>query len=88
MTSVPAATVVRYLVSLDTAGDVGWECILSEHAFIRKVLTSCRQQYAGAGSSAGGTAVDAQVWRGAGGGRVKGRREGEVGEGWCKLVFR
>ena len=83
MTSVPAATVVRYLVSLDTAGDVGWECILSEHAFIRKVLTSCRQQYAGVGSSAGGTAVDAQVWRAGGGGGWAGKVGERVAVNWC-----
>ncbi|XP_043212803.1 exocyst complex component 2-like [Amphibalanus amphitrite] len=51
--------IIRYLVSLDTTGDVGWECILSEHAFIRKVLTSCRQQYAGV--TAAGGAVDGQT---------------------------
>jgi len=57
--------IIRYLVSLDTAGDVGWECILSEHAFIRSVLTSCREQYASPGSSTASnatvTAVDAQT---------------------------
>ncbi|XP_037078502.1 exocyst complex component 2-like [Pollicipes pollicipes] len=61
--------IIRYLVSLDTPGDVGWECILSEHAFIRAVLTSCREQYASPGGGGGaatagagsGAAVDAQT---------------------------
>ncbi|KAK3704030.1 hypothetical protein QZH41_006179 [Actinostola sp. cb2023] len=37
--------IIRYLVELDYVGDPAWECLINQHAWLLKLLSSCRDDH-------------------------------------------